>query len=77
MINSLIPNIFRVNKINGNIIQLTRLKPAKCLLSDKIHEKENAYLIINQLDIDQEHCEIIFGCYRQCNLPLIIGKIHV
>ncbi len=77
LINSLIPNIFRINKINGNIIQLTRLKSAKCLLSDKIHEKENAYLIIKPIDIDQEYYEIIFGCYRQCNLPFTIGKIHV
>ncbi|AVL95198.1 hypothetical protein ma811 [Moumouvirus australiensis] len=57
------PYIFKIGKINNNIIHLIRIKPHECLLSEKIHENENAFLILE----NNVYCyNIYFGCYRYC-----------
>lgn len=63
MYNQINPGIFKMGKINGNLMSLLRMKPSKCLMSGKLHEHENAYLIINQTD---DMYSIKFGCYRRC-----------
>ena len=45
---SIIPGIFRMGKINQELLSLIRIKPYKCLLSGKIHEAENAFMVINK-----------------------------
>lgn len=57
-------NTFKFGKINGNFINLIRVKKSKCFISDKLHENENAYLqiyngIYGILDIK-------YGCHRGC-----------
>ncbi|AZL89638.1 hypothetical protein QKC54_gp0973 [Megavirus baoshan] len=58
------PGVFSIGNINGNYINLTRLKPYKCILSGKIHDNENAYIIILQ---NHNIMDIMFGCYRNCH----------
>jgi hypothetical protein len=60
------PGIFTMGKISGNILSLLRKKSSKCLLSNKKHDNENAFCIINY-DFEFEMFEIYFGCYRKCN----------
>nr|WBF70277.1 hypothetical protein [Megavirus caiporensis] len=58
------PGVFSIGNINGNYINLTRLKPHKCILSGKIHDNENAYIIIMH---NYNIMDIMFGCYRNCH----------
>lgn len=64
--NKINPNIFKMGKINGKILSLYRLKPNECLLSGKLHEQENAFLIINPNDENNLYF-VRFGCYRFCH----------
>lgn len=68
------PGVFKMGKVNGNILSLLRLRPDKCLLSDRVHEQENAYIRI--ID-DEDHYIVRFGCYRSCSKykSKIIGYI--
>lgn len=70
------PNVFKIGKINGNILSLTRIKSSKCLMSGKIHEHENAFLIINKYEHEYY---VMFGCYRFCHPKKIvyIGSITI
>jgi hypothetical protein len=67
MIEDLMPGIFD-KVINGSFIRLNRKlgHEAKCLMSDHIHENDNAYLCID--DVDYGYI-VKFGCYRgkKCN----------
>nr|QZX42659.1 DEAD helicase [Mimivirus sp.] len=58
------PGVFSIGNINGNYINLTRLKPYRCILSGKIHDSENAYIIVLQ---NHNIIDIMFGCYRNCH----------
>jgi hypothetical protein len=61
--NTISPNVFKMGKINGSILSLIRKKPNKCLMSGKLHEQENAFLVINENESDYS---VRFGCYRYC-----------
>ena len=64
MICVICPGVFKIGKINESHIDLLRLKKCKCIMSDNIHEKENAFLNIFKYG---KYYEIRFGCYRYCN----------
>jgi len=64
MYNQLHPNIFKMGKINGKIMSLTRLKPHNCLLSNRYHEHENAFIVIYK---NESVYDVRFGCYRYCH----------
>jgi hypothetical protein len=75
--NILMPGIYEMGKINGNKIDILRTKKHKCILSDKIHEKENAFLLILKVGLLYY---VRFGCYRYCNKNYktkIIGDILI
>lgn len=58
------PNQFEMGKVTGNILQLLRINKGKCILSDRVHEHENAYLIVT---LYKSSYMVDFGCYRNCN----------
>ncbi|QGR54322.1 hypothetical protein [Moumouvirus maliensis] len=68
-LDNIMPDIFKIGKINNNIIHLIRLNPHECLLSEKIHENENAFLI---LENNINYYNIYFGCYRYCGKDELI-----
>lgn len=57
-------DIFKKGKVNGYYLNLLRNKPAKCKLSEQVHESENGYLYIKKDDLVYT---IFFGCFRRCN----------
>lgn len=61
--NKLDPGVFSMGKINGRSLLLIRKKANCCFLSGKLHESENAYLIINIL---KDTYNVKFGCFRLC-----------
>ena len=64
MCDLIMPGIFKLGKINGTKIDIMRIKKHKCLMSDRIHDSENAFLIVSKIGIKYE---VRFGCYRYCN----------
>jgi len=79
IINIVCPGIFKMGKIQGKMVSLMRTIPAKCILSSRTHESENAYLIINEdIDNKKRYYIICFGCYRKCHAKkmVIIGYIN-
>jgi hypothetical protein len=58
-------SIFNVGKISGGILSLMRVNPGRCILSDKKHENENAYVIITHNE-EKERYYVRFGCHRKC-----------
>lgn len=66
------PGVFTMGKISDNILSLQRNKnnsdgkkiKAKCLLSGKLHENENAFLIVKK---EPDVYTVHFGCNRFCN----------
>jgi len=76
MYNTIRPGVFKMGKINGKIMTLIRIKATKCILSGKIHDKENAFLIINQ---NEDAYSIKFGCFRFCHKDktIYIGSISI
>lgn len=63
MYNSIHPEVFKMGKINGKYMLLIRLKSNNCLISSKIHDHENGFMII---DKEEDVYLIRFGCYRYC-----------
>jgi hypothetical protein len=65
-----------MGKINGKVLSLLRIKASKCLISGRLHEQENAYIIINKGDYDYS---VNFGCYRKCfdKKIIYIGSITI
>ena len=57
-------NIFEAGEINGGMMRVIRLCPAKCLLSGKCHESENAFLLIT---FDGFEHIVRYGCFRYCS----------
>ena len=74
--NTIHPGIFKAGKINGALMSMIRIKPNKCLMSGKLHEQENAFLIINK---DKDTYLIRFGCYRFCHKKktIYIGSLTI
>ena len=62
--NELCPEVYKIGKIDGNLLMLRRIKKYRCILSNKIHEHENSYLIIKKIN---DTFNIYYGCYRQCD----------
>jgi len=58
------PGVFKMGKINGNRLDISRIKKNKCIMSEKVHDNENAFLIISKVGLLYV---IRFGCYRYCN----------
>lgn len=56
--------VFRPSEINGSIIRILRLRPARCLLSNACHEAENAFLLIT---FDGFQHAVRYGCFRYCS----------
>ena len=52
---------FRVKSSKGSLIILERLNPGKCLISEKVHDAENAFLTITANNA------VYFHCYRGCD----------
>ena len=65
--------IFEVGRVSGNLICLKRLIPSKCAAEackDKIHEHENAYLVV------RDDREVHFFCRRDnTKTPYVLGSI--
>lgn len=55
---SLVPDGYKIGDRKGNIIQLLRTKPSKCPISSKIHDSDNACIILSGNSI-------LFYCYRE------------
>lgn len=73
LVNSFEKDVFIIRNINGQQIYLNRLKKAKCLLSEKIHENENAFISIN---LQNNEYNVYFNCRRNCSKKnSIIGYI--
>jgi hypothetical protein len=75
--NILMSGIYKMGKINGNKIDILRIKKHKCILSNKIHDSENAFLLISKVGLLYY---VRFGCYRYCNKDYktkIIGDILI
>lgn len=51
---------FKVRNVVGSLIDLDRCRQSKCLLSQRVHESENAFLTV------KENGEIYFHCRRGC-----------
>lgn len=64
IVNIVCPEMFRIGKINGQVMTLIRKKPGKCILSDRFHEHENAFVVIS---ITDDSYFIRFGCFRFCS----------
>jgi hypothetical protein len=62
--NIICPDVFKMGKINGNRLDILRIKKHKCIMSEKIHDNENAFLIILKVGLLYV---VRFGCYRYCN----------
>lgn len=56
-----IPNPFQMKDVGGSRIDLKRTSPGKCLLSGRVHEHENAYMIVYAN-------EVRLFCHRGCKL---------
>ena len=65
MVCGLCPGTFKQGKISGQCLNLLRLKPNKCLMSGRLHEGENAFILIS--NDDEDYYTIRFGCYRFCH----------
>lgn len=76
MYNELHPNIFKMGKINGKKMILMRNKPYNCLLSNKYHENQNAFINIHS---DSSVYNIWFGCFQYCHKSkaVLIGSITI
>ncbi|MEM0354005.1 MAG: hypothetical protein QXW79_00350 [Thermoplasmata archaeon] len=72
--NCINPNVFKLGKIKSKFVTLIRIKPHKCLISEKFHEKENAFLVVEKND---NSYLVRFGCYRFCSdfRTIYIGSI--
>lgn len=76
------PGVFTMGKISDNILSLMRDKSnctkvkANCILSGKLHENENAFLIIKK---KEDIYTIHFGCNRFCHYmkSVYIGSLRV
>lgn len=70
------PRVFKAGKISGTCLTLLRTKAGKCLLSKRMHEHENAFLIINK---SEDHYSVRFGCYRFCHVKktMYIGSLSL
>ena len=66
------PGCFCRGKIKGPIMRLTRLRPAPCTLSGKIHDSDNAQLVITQVE---DTFEAKYVCFRNCAPPIVIARI--
>jgi hypothetical protein len=53
-------NVFALGKLSLNIINLTRLRPAPCWLSGRVHDSEHAFLVVN------DGGGVFFYCRRDC-----------
>jgi len=63
MVKEKIPGVFKIRKMVHNRLELLRIQPAKCLISQCVHESENAYVVILK---DIYGYKFRFGCYRNC-----------
>ena len=64
--NTISPAVFKMGKINGNVLILIRNNKmsSHCIMSGKKHEHSDAFLTINKGETDYS---IRFGCYRFCD----------
>lgn len=76
IVNRLCPGIFKSGKITGRCMNLNRIKSARCLMSGKIHDAENAFLLIIVVG---EYYVVKYGCYRYCHKIKVteIGTIGI
>lgn len=76
ILNNLQPNVFKIIKISGRIINLQRLKSNSCLLSKENHDSENGYIFIV---IKGSDYKVKFGCHRECSTKknMVIGNISI
>ncbi len=65
LIQKIKPNVFKKGRVRGKYLSLLRIKPAECILSNKVHEKENGFLYIKE-HYDLEYI-VEFGCFRKCS----------
>lgn len=77
MINALTPDIFTKGKINGVYLTLLRSKEGCCILSGKIHERENSFIQLTR--VKPHKYNVYFGCYRGCqqSKPAFIGTVYI
>jgi len=74
--NKINPGIFKIGKINGDIVTLIRTCAHECLMSGKIHENENAFCRIKK---GTEFYSVYFGCFRFCHRfkSILIGHLSI
>uniref|UniRef100_A0A6C0CAN7 Uncharacterized protein n=1 Tax=viral metagenome TaxID=1070528 RepID=A0A6C0CAN7_9ZZZZ len=71
--NNIYPKVFGVRKADHGIVHLLRKKSSKCVLCEKIHDSENAWL---RVILDEEMYTIHFHCYRNYEKKsLYIGSL--
>lgn len=58
--NIILPGVFEIGKINGGKIDISRIKKHKCLLSDRIHDNENSFIIVQKIGLVYQ---VRIGCY--------------
>lgn len=73
MVDSVMPDIFKPGKVSGNCLQLLRVKSSKCILSGRVHDSDNAYIIITYA----ANYQLYFGCWRRCGKKMLIGYISL
>ena len=64
IINYICPGIFKIGKIRGKFMNLMRVNKSMCIMSDRIHENDNAYLVILK---KKGKYSVRYGCRRKCN----------
>jgi hypothetical protein len=68
LVNSFSPNVFSLGKINGSLVSLLRHQDkrgaSRCLMSGKVHEHDNAYVIIS---LSEGYYNVYYGCHRKCS----------
>lgn len=78
--NSIDKNVFKMGKIDGNFLSLVRIKKYKCLISNEIHNRENAFLSITKYLSSYLNAYFVkFGCFRFCSeiRTISIGSIDI
>ncbi len=60
---------YKLRKINGNLLDLKRIRASKCKICERIHEHENPFIIIKNDN------DVWYGCRRANNKTLFVGQL--
>ena len=60
---------YRLRKINGNLLDLKRIRPSRCIICERIHDNIDPFIIIKNSN------EVHYGCRRANNATKLVGTI--